>query len=113
MGRRKQRGRAQCSACMQEVQWCQTRERGTPVALDPSPDTESGSVRLQILTGKPYVDILTGDALAAAQADGEPLFMLHSKTCSSRKPFNPKPAHVTLDLPPRKFGGPAPRGRPG
>lgn len=100
----KRRSRSQCSRCMQEVQWCRTRERGTAVALDPSPDAEFGSVRLQVLADAVFVDILSGDDLAAAQADGENLFMLHSKTCSARKPFNPKPDHVHLELPPKRFG---------
>ncbi|OZC62118.1 hypothetical protein CH267_00830 [Rhodococcus sp. 06-621-2] len=103
MAKRKRRSRSQCARCNQEVQWCQTRERGTPVALDPSPDPDDGWVRLQVLADKVYVDILAGDELAAAQADGESLFMLHSKTCSARKPFNPRPDHVKLELPPKRW----------
>ncbi|MGB3771714.1 MAG: hypothetical protein WBF79_15110 [Rhodococcus sp. (in: high G+C Gram-positive bacteria)] len=97
-----------CQRCQQEVRWYTTRERGTPIAVDPSPDPDEGTVMIattasEIRRGRPrtvvYVDVLSGDALSRAQADNEHLFMVHARTCPSLKPFNPRPAHITLDLP--------------
>lgn len=90
-----------------------TRERGTPIALDPSPDPDKGTVKVtavvdEVVRGRThavsYVDVLSGDALHAAQADNDFLYMLHAKTCPAEKPFNPRPAHVQLHLPPRAKG---------
>ncbi|SFA60899.1 hypothetical protein SAMN05444374_11658 [Rhodococcoides kroppenstedtii] len=117
-------GSATCQKCNQPVLWFTTRERGTPVAVDPSPDPDEGTVMITAVsepteTHLParstggrrrrkektvFVDVLTGDALTAAIADKEKLFMLHSKTCPAGKPFNPRPAHVRLHLPPKPKG---------
>lgn len=80
-----------------------TRENSW-IALDASPDPEVGSVRKHFVDEKPpkptpYAEVLTGDALHAAQANGEQLWMLHRQTCSAKKEFNPRPAHITLNLP--------------
>jgi hypothetical protein len=80
--------------------------------VDISPDPDEGMVAIRARTSAGVlVDILSGDALNAAIADGEQLYMLHARTCPARKPFNPRPDHVKLHLPPPKYG--RPKGRPG
>ncbi|WP_155295535.1 hypothetical protein [Rhodococcoides fascians] len=68
------------------------------IVLDTSMDTD-GEVRVHQLADGAYGEVLRDTALAAAQADGELLWMLHRRNCLANKPSNPKPAHVQLNLP--------------
>ena len=92
-----------CKACRQPI--TRLRSMHFPdrwVVVDISPD-EDGTVR-RITVGDPpkaYGDVLTGRRLDDACADGELLWQLHRLTCPALKPANPRPAHITLDLPNR------------
>nr|WP_143545534.1 hypothetical protein [Rhodococcus sp. 15-1154-1] len=81
-----------------------TRESGW-IPVDLSPDPELGTIRKHFSgTARDrvvYAEILKGDDLDSARADGERLWIRHSEICTARKPFNPRPAHVRLDLPNR------------
>ena len=94
----------QCSDCGLEIRWFEPRHPGgKPIPVDISPDPEVGTVR-RIKSGSASEDVLRGEvlrgrALDEARADGERLWMRHAETCTAHKPFNPKPAHVVLDIP--------------
>ncbi|MDG3012487.1 hypothetical protein G4X40_20310 [Rhodococcus sp. D2-41] len=97
----------QCRDCGSPVRWVLTSGRGTRVPIDLSPDSDHGTARVfsapHPATGREalWAELLTGDRLTAAHADGEMLFMLHARTCTAHKPHNPRPAHIRLDLPAR------------
>lgn len=107
----------QCRDCNQSIVWARSmvREDGW-IALDPSPDTDLGTVRKRHVYEnghhKPpvvYGEVLAGDALHRALADGERLWMQHRHNCTAHKPLNPKPAHIQLNLPVRKSTSPTRR----
>ena len=94
----------QCDVCKAPLRWFEPMRPGgkkIPVDLSPDPDygtvrqVESGSASETILRG----EVLRGRALDLARADGERLWMRHAENCTALKPFNPKPAHVTLNIP--------------
>lgn len=97
-----------CRDCKAPIVWVKSMTRpGKRVALDPSPDPELGTVRRHQFSdadgpNSPYAETLTGDRLHAAQANNEQLWMLHRHTCTAHRDFNPRPAHVTLNLPTRR-----------
>ncbi|OZE89952.1 hypothetical protein CH298_13285 [Rhodococcoides fascians] len=70
------------------------------IVLDASMDTD-GEVRVHQLQSGAHGELLRGDNLAAANANGELLWMLHRRNCLANKPTNPKPDHVQLNLPKR------------
>lgn len=79
------------------------RPDGKKIPVDISPDPEVGTVR-EVKSGTAHEtvyrgQILRGTDLDIARADGEPLWMRHAETCTAHKPYNPKPAHVTLNIP--------------
>lgn len=95
---------AKCRDCHTEITWARSSATGRMIPLDLYPDTGLGSVRKRETrdeTGRIWADILTGESLHHAIANGERLYVLHRETCHARRPPNPKPAHVRLDLPRR------------
>lgn len=95
---------AQCRDCGLEIRWLKPmRPEGKAIPVDVSPDPDYGTVRRHVSgTADTTVlrgEILKGAALDEARADGEPLWMRHAETCTAHKPYNPKPAHVTLNIP--------------
>lgn len=99
---------SECKDCHTDVHWCRSmaREDGW-IPVDLSPDPELGTVRKHHSGSRAgdrvvYAEILKGDALIAARADGERLWIRHSESCTARKHFNPRPPHIKLDLPKRR-----------
>ncbi|WP_094980319.1 hypothetical protein [Rhodococcus pyridinivorans] len=95
---------AHCRNCKAEITWATSTGSGKRIPLDLYPAPGLGSVRKRDIRdedGVVYADILRGDELHRAIADQQPLYVLHSETCHARRPPNPKPAHVRLDLPRR------------
>lgn len=97
----------ECHDCGSEIRWFQPmRPDGKPMPVDVSPDPDEGTIRRHISgpANKTILlgEALRGDALDRARADGEQLWMHHSTTCSAHKPYNPKPAGLSLDLPPTR-----------
>jgi len=98
---------AHCKDCGSEIRWFQPmRPDGKPMPVDVSPDPDEGTIRRHISgpSDKTILrgEALKGDALIRARADGERLWMHHADTCSEQKPFNPKPAGLSLNLPPAR-----------
>ncbi|GAC59308.1 MULTISPECIES: hypothetical protein [Gordonia] len=80
-----------CKTCGQPIRWWRSSVReGGWLCVDYSPD-DAGTVKrvptLDPATRKRvmYGRALTGTDLAAALADGELLFTLHSRTCHGKK----------------------------
>lgn len=98
-----------CRDCREDIVWAKSMTREDSwIPLDVSPDPATGSVRKRFSGEQPsrptvYAEVLTGDALHKAIADGETLWTLHRQTCNANRPYNPKPAHIRLDLPRRRF----------
>lgn len=96
---------AQCKKCKSsDVTWAKSMARaGGWILLDIYPDASRGTVRKRIETerGKKvvYGQVLAGTELYAALADNAKLYVRHSETCTARRPFNPRPQHLDLDLP--------------
>jgi len=93
---------ARCRDCHAEITWARSATTGRMIPLDLYPDTGRGSVRKRDTkdeTGRVWADILTGEALHHAIANGDRLYVPHRETCHARRPPNPKPDHVRLDLP--------------
>ncbi|WP_182359512.1 ParB/RepB/Spo0J family partition protein [Tomitella gaofuii] len=75
-----------------------TASRGTRLALDASPDDHGV---FQVVTGGADGLIgrpLAGSDLAAAIADGTPLFIPHRRTCTANKSHNPMPDDVRAEI---------------
>lgn len=96
---------SRCSKCKQPISWWRNANREGRLPVDLSSDDEKGTIRKIVTqdpeTGKPviYGQKLTPDEVGVATADGEMLFTHHSDTCTSRRPHNPKPAGLELNLP--------------
>lgn len=87
------------------MHFCRSMDSDSSIPIDTSPDP-TGYIR-KVPSGTPkspvtFAHKLTGDHLAAALASGELLFTDHRKTCTAHRPFNPRPPHITLDLPSRR-----------
>lgn len=95
---------ARCRNCKAEITWATSTKTGKRIPLDLYPDPGFGVVRKRDIRdedGVIYADILKGDELNRAIADQHALYVLHSETCHARRPPNPKPAHIRIDLPRR------------
>lgn len=97
---------SECKDCHAPVHWCKSMSREDRwIPVDISPDPELGTVRKHFsgpINGRVvYGEVLKGSDLDAARADGERLWIRHSEICTARKPFNPRPPHIRLDLPNR------------
>lgn len=91
-------GPRQCRDCELPIRLVRSMTRPDGwIVLDASMDTD-GEVRVHQHADGSYGEVLRDDALAAAQANGELLWMLHRRNCTAKKPTNPKPAHVQLNL---------------
>lgn len=95
---------ARCRDCRAEITWARSTATGRMIPLDLYPDPGRGSVRKRETrdeTGRIWADILRGESLHRAIANSDPLYVLHRETCTAKRPPNPKPAHIKLDLPRR------------
>ncbi|MCZ1075063.1 hypothetical protein [Rhodococcus sp. A5(2022)] len=95
---------SRCRDCKEEITWATSTGSGKRIRLDLYPDPAAGRVRKRDVRdedGVVYADILRGDDLHRAIADQQPLYVLHSDTCHARRPPNPKPPHIRIDLPRR------------
>lgn len=95
---------AQCRNCKEKITFAKSMTRADSwIPLDLYPVAGKGSVRKRFITedGKDivYGEVLTGTSLHSAIANAELLYARHSETCTAKRPFNPKPAHVVLDIP--------------
>ncbi|WP_336791804.1 hypothetical protein [Gordonia malaquae] len=95
-GKTARRPTSTCKRCHRPVAWWRssTREGGW-ICVDASPDDAGTVQRVPSREGgRPvmYGLVLSGLELAAAVADGELLFTIHSKTCPAGRPRNPRPA---------------------
>lgn len=93
---------AQCRDCNTEITWARTSSRNAAwIALDLYPDDREGSIRKRVVrdeNGRVYADILFGESLHRAIADGEKLYVPHRDTCRAHRPANPMPDHVRRDV---------------
>lgn len=92
---------SRCRNCNQEIVWAKSMSRDSWIPLDPSMDT-TGSVRKIRIDDTPYAQVLSGDDLHAAIANGELLWVLHRESCNAFRPTNPMPAHIRDALPARR-----------
>lgn len=94
---------AQCKKCKSEITWAKSMTRqGGWIPLDIYPDSRGTVIkRFEREQGREvvYGQVLTGTELYAALADNAKLYVRHSETCTARRPFNPRPQHLNLDLP--------------
>ncbi|WP_182357747.1 hypothetical protein [Tomitella gaofuii] len=96
--RRTHRRTTTCGRCEAPIVWVTTASRGTRLALDASPDDHGV---FQVVTGGADGLIgrpLAGSGLAAAIADGTPLFIPHRRTCTANKSHNPMPDDVRAEI---------------
>ncbi|ORJ92598.1 hypothetical protein A6F55_23840 [Prescottella equi] len=101
---------ATCRDCRQPIAWARSMVRENSwIALDTSPDPALGSVRKRFVyengADRPpvvYAEVLKGDALHAAIANGEALWIVHRDSCSAHRPHNPRPANAVY-TPRRRF----------
>ena len=96
---------SQCRVCHQDIVWAKSMTReGAWIPLDPSTDSATGCVRKRFVEetpGRPtvYGEVLKGESLHAAIANGEALWTLHRESCNAHRPHNPMPAHIRESLP--------------
>ena len=95
---------AQCRKCKEKITFAKSMTRADSwIPLDLYPVAGKGSVRKRFIpeNGKDvvYGEVLTGTKLHSAIANAELLYARHSETCTANRPFNPKPDHVTLNIP--------------
>ncbi|QCQ91755.1 hypothetical protein [Rhodococcus sp. SGAir0479] len=91
-----------CKECRQPIAWAKSMVREDSwIALDTSPDPGLGSVRKRFVyengPDRPatvYAEVLKGDDLHRAIANGERLWILHRDSCAAHRPRNPRPAHA-------------------
>lgn len=98
-------GPSRCPRCKQPISWWRNASREGRIPVDLSADPDKGSIRKIVSTDPDtkqpcvYGKKLAPDEVGEAMANGEMLFTHHSDTCSARRPHNPKPAGLQLDLP--------------
>ena len=95
---------AQCNKCKEKITFAKSMTRADSwIPLDLYPVAGKGSVRKRFLTENGdevvYGEVLTGTNLHSAIANAELLYVKHRETCTANRPYNPRPAHVTLNLP--------------
>ncbi len=94
---------SRCRHCKQPLVWATNSTSGKPMPLDPSPDSGLGSFERWVAENSDgerisYARRLTGEALHAAIANGQLLWIDHRDSCNAFRPHNPRPPHVTLTL---------------